>query len=160
LDRSCIRLSLAPALDRARRPEQGPEPASATSDEDRELATAHPIRQRDLGRDVEAGQNSDPAGSSHEASAPAGSANRNNGKVVATSTIETMNGSGSRSVISQKAKVECKMFSPGSRKLTQITISGFVLFDVGTNDLAGVYLPVLLVQQDDIFIFLCRVGCG
>jgi hypothetical protein len=44
--------------------------------------------------------------------------------------------------------------------LTQITISGFVLFDVGTNDLAGVYLPVLLVQQDDIFIFLCRVGCG
>src|SRR6266404_2745510 len=35
------------------------------------------------------------------ASAPAGSANRNNGKVVATWTIETMNGSGLRSVISQ-----------------------------------------------------------
>jgi hypothetical protein len=35
------------------------------------------------------------------ASAPAGSANRNIGKVVATWTIETINGSGLRSVISQ-----------------------------------------------------------
>jgi hypothetical protein len=35
------------------------------------------------------------------ASAPAGIANRNIGKVVATWTIETMNGSGLRSLISQ-----------------------------------------------------------
>jgi hypothetical protein len=40
------------------------------------------------------------------------------------------------------------------------TISGFVLSDIATNDLAGVYLPVLIVQQDDIFIFLCPIGRG
>ena len=37
------------------------------------------------------------------ASAPAGRANRNIGKVVATCTIDTMNGSGLRLVISQPA---------------------------------------------------------